>query len=97
MEGQTTYGKSFMEVDLSMKGKPIMPRSANLFPYGGEFIKKTNYRETFQRRNLQEPVIPIIPPGNIFISDKQMSSDTTSKVLILIDRIPALKYPAISI
>lgn len=79
MEGQTTYGKSFPEVDLSMKEKPIIPRATNLFPSGGEFVEKTIYRETFQPRNSQT-VTPIIPCSNISLSNKQMSSETTSKV-----------------
>ncbi|XP_043478560.1 uncharacterized protein LOC122508944 [Leptopilina heterotoma] len=79
MEGQTTYGKSFAEVDCSMKEKPILPRSTNFFPSGGEFFEKTNYRETFQPRNSQ-PVVPIIPCSNISFSAKQMSSDTTTKL-----------------
>ena len=80
MEGKTTYGKSYLEVDVTQKEKPIIPARTSLFPSGAEFMGKTIYKETFQPCN-PEPVVPVIPCGNISLSDKKMSTDTTSKVV----------------
>ena len=78
MEGLTTYGKSYTEVD-AQREKPIIPAATNLFPSGAPFMGKTIYKETFQPCNA-EPVVAVIPCGNISLSDKKMSCDTTSKV-----------------
>lgn len=59
--------------------KPIKPKETCIFPYGAPFLGNTVYTTNFIPREV-ESVVPIVPCGNILLSDEKMSTHTTNQV-----------------
>lgn len=80
MDGVTTYSKSYIEMGSPMKEKPILPHSGADWLHGNRtFNSRTCYNDAYIPQTT-EHIVPIIPCGNIGLSDKKMASDTTNKV-----------------
>ena len=58
---------------------PIFPKDTCILPCGAEFAESTVYKESFLPRQT-DLVSPILPCGNILVSDKKMTCETTNKV-----------------
>ncbi|XP_012283290.1 stabilizer of axonemal microtubules 1 [Orussus abietinus] len=79
MDDQTTYTKSYLKSEAPTREKMIVPSATPLFPCNSEFSGKTIYKESYMPCNA-ESVVPIVPCGNITLSEQKMSGDTTNKL-----------------
>lgn len=82
MVSSTTYSNSFFldGQQQPQKEKPFIPSSNNdLFPTGQPMIGTSLYHDCFVPREIT-PVVPVVPCGNILLSNQKMTCDTTNKV-----------------
>lgn len=78
MTGDTTYSMSYLE-NCAERQKPIRPETNYVFPFGGQFVGRSIYNESFIHSR-SEPVIPVIPKETIKCSSAKMDDNTTHKV-----------------
>ncbi|KAJ8681674.1 hypothetical protein QAD02_017466 [Eretmocerus hayati] len=78
MPKETTYNKSYLEAK-SKREEPIVPKDTGVFPRNAEFYDHTVYKQSFVPQKT-EPVAPVVPCGNISLSNKSMVCDTTNKL-----------------
>ncbi|KAK0161505.1 hypothetical protein PV327_009967 [Microctonus hyperodae] len=83
MSVKTTYSKSYKKIETPVvKTKAILPSSvAEWFQGSREFNEKSCYADAYIPQSTEpRKSIPFVPSGNIHLSDKKMSSDTTNRV-----------------
>ncbi|KAK0084604.1 hypothetical protein PV326_006211 [Microctonus aethiopoides] len=83
MSVKTTYSKSYKKIETPVvKTKAILPTSgAEWFQGNREFNEKSCYTDAFIPQSTEpRKSIPFVPSGNIHLSDKKMSSETTNRL-----------------